>query len=237
MYSYRTITVSRRKLPHWTVEEGTYFVTFRLFDSLKDDLARLRGRKRIEEALDRGHGAAYLERPEIGSLVFDALYFFNGERYFLHSACVMPNHVHAALRTARNISLGKVLSSWKSFTAKRANALLNRHGQFWQTDWYDRLICDEQELARANAYVAANPEKAGLKNWPWVAVFDVPFVAKYHPPEGAPEARTTPETQYSSNSRAALRTRDLSGNAAASSGGEYGVGTSSAATRLIGASR
>jgi REP element-mobilizing transposase RayT len=189
MYSHRTVRISRRKLPHWVVDEGTYFVTFRLFDSLDRDLARLRGRKRVEEALDRGDGEAFLKRPEFGSLVFNAIRFFDGERYFLHSLSVMPNHVHVVVRTAAGWTLGKVVWSWKSFTAKKANALLGRRGQFWETEQYDRLICDEQELARANAYVAANPEKAGLKNWPWVAVFGVPFVAKY---QSAPEARTTP---------------------------------------------
>ncbi len=40
----RTITISRRDLPHWQTNEGTYFVTFRFFDSLAADLARLLGR-------------------------------------------------------------------------------------------------------------------------------------------------------------------------------------------------
>ena len=176
----RTITVSHRdRLPHWHVEEGTYFVTFRLFDSLDEDLRRLRGRKRIEEALDRGDGLAFLKQPEIGSIVFNALMFFDGQHYVLHSACVMSNHVHTVVRMARGFRLRKIVLSWKSYTAKKANVLLGREGAFWETDCFDRLICDERELARANAYVAANPEKAGLKDWPWVAVFDVPFYARY----------------------------------------------------------
>src|SRR5687768_16720246 len=45
--SHRTITTSRSiGLPHWQVNEGTYFVTFRLFDALSADLARIRGGKR-----------------------------------------------------------------------------------------------------------------------------------------------------------------------------------------------
>jgi len=179
MESCRTITVSRRHLPHWSVDEGTYFVTFRLFDSLSDDLARLRGRKRIEEALDRGDGLAFLQQREIGSLVFEALRFFDDQRYVLHSACVMPNHVHAVVRTAPSITLDKILSSWKSFTAKKANALLGRHGRFWEAERYDRLIRDERDLLKANAYVAANPAKAGLKGWPWVFVAEAPFYVKY----------------------------------------------------------
>src|SRR5688572_3745099 len=108
--SYRTVTISNRgTLPHWQTEEGTYFVTFRLFDSLPADLARIRSGKRLEHELDRGLGSAHLARPQIGDLVFNAIRVFNGERYILHSACVMPNHVHAVFRTVPGVSLTAVM--------------------------------------------------------------------------------------------------------------------------------
>lgn len=172
----RRIDISRRRnLPHWQADEGTYFVTFRLFDSLPGDLARLHGVKRIEEALDRGFGSAHLAKAEIGDLVFGAMRYFDQQRYTLHSACVMPNHVHAVFRTAPGIRLGDVTHAWKSFTANRANRLLRREGTFWQRESYDRLIRDVHEFERANAYVLGNPEKARLRNWPWVARFDPDF--------------------------------------------------------------
>lgn len=176
----RTIELSRRRnLPHWQSDQGTYFVTFRLFDSLPADLARIRGGKRVEEALDRGLGSAHLARPEIGNLVFSALRHFDGQRYTLHSACVMPNHVHAVFRTAPRVALSDVTHSWKGFTAVHANRILKRRGMFWQRESFDRLLRDEHEFARANAYVVANPEKAGLREWKWVAEFDRTFVVRY----------------------------------------------------------
>ena len=175
--SSRTITISRPMgLPHWQTNQGTYFVTFRLYDSLPGYLARLRGRKRVEETLDRGLGSAHLARPEIGELAFNALLHFNGQRYTLHTAAVMPNHVHAVFRTARAVRLSDVLHSWKGFTAACANKLLGRQGAFWQRESFDRLIRDEREFERANAYVLANPEKAELTNWKWVGAFDLEFV-------------------------------------------------------------
>jgi REP element-mobilizing transposase RayT len=177
---HRTITTSRPiALPHWQTEEGTYFVTFRLLDSLPQDLARLRGGKRFEEALDRGFGSAHLARKDIGDLVFNALRYFDRERYVLHSAVVMANHVHAVFRTAPKVRLGHVLHTWKGFTARRANQLLGRDGAFWQRESFDRLIRDEREFERANAYVLGNPEKAGLRDWKWVGAFDRSFVVKY----------------------------------------------------------
>ncbi len=178
--SHRTITTSRPLgLPHWQVNEGTYFVTFRLIDSLPTDLARIRGGKRIENELDRGLGSAHLARQDIGDLVFNALRVFHRERYVLHSACVMPNHVHAVFRTVPGVRLRDVMHSWKGFTAHRANQMLGRQGTFWQRESYDRLIRDGREFERANDYVLANPEKAGLRDWKWVERFDGEFVVKY----------------------------------------------------------
>lgn len=176
----RAVTTTRPiSLPHWQCDEGTYFVTFRLFDSLPADLARLKGGRRVEEALDRGFGSAHLAKLEIGQLMFSAIQHFDKQRYTLHAACVMPNHVHAVFRTAPRVRLAEVMHSWKGFTATRANRLLGRSGAFWQRESYDRLIRDEREFERANSYVLANPERAGLRNWRWVAQFDSRFVVRY----------------------------------------------------------
>jgi putative transposase len=82
-------------------------------------------------------------------------------------------------RTAPGMRVRDILRAWKGYTAGRANRLLCRQGTFWQREYYDRLIRDARELERANEYVRANPEKAGLIGWKWVQVFDRPFVVKY----------------------------------------------------------
>lgn len=180
MFLARAVTVTRRRNNlHWLTNEGTYFVTFRLADSLPAHLRRERGGKRFEEELDRGRGEAFLKRPAIGDLVFGTLKHFHGARYLLHSACVMPNHVHVVFRTLDGVALGDVMRSWKTYTARLANRILGREGPFWQREWFEWLLHDERELERANTYVLANPEKAGLRNWPWVEKFDTAYVAKY----------------------------------------------------------
>ena len=60
------------------------------------------------------------------------------------------------------------MHSLKSFTAKQANGFLNRKGAFWQPEYYDHLIRDEDDLASSIQYVLTNPDMAGLKNWQWV---------------------------------------------------------------------
>ena len=122
----------------------------------------------IEEALDRGSGACYLRRNEVAATVASALQHFDGQRYRLYAWCVMPNHVHAVLEPLRGWKLAQILHSWKSFSAHRANAILNRSGELWQREYYDRLLRDGREFLRAVQYVARNPVKAGLRDWPWV---------------------------------------------------------------------
>jgi REP element-mobilizing transposase RayT len=139
----------RGYLPHRKAEGKTYFVTFRLADSLpkevlesylfeREDIvkrAQAMGRKlspaeekrlselyneRIESYLDAGHGQCWLNRPQMGGMVAGALRHFDGERYDLRAWVVMPNHVHAVLTPREKYALSDILHSWKSFTAHQA---------------------------------------------------------------------------------------------------------------------
>jgi REP element-mobilizing transposase RayT len=183
----------RGRLPHWEIEGGTYFVTFRLADSLpefvvheiENEKHRLLSsskklnqgeQKKIERAcfaklekyLDAGIGNCWLKRTNIAQIVADNLLHFNGKRYELLAWCVMPNHLHVAFKSFPSFKLAQIVQSWKSFTAKAVNAKLKRTGAFWQREYFDRLIRDERELHRTISYIARNPEKAGLQDWKWV---------------------------------------------------------------------
>jgi REP element-mobilizing transposase RayT len=189
----------RGRLPHWEAEGATYFTTFRLGDSLpqsvlesirferKDillnaerqgrqpsatELKRLEGlfSERIEAHLDSGKGACHLANPHIADMVAGALQFFDGQRCRQFAWSVMPNHVHAVFRPLPNWPLEKIMHSWKSFTAKEADKMLNRAGAFWEEEYFDHLIRDEEEFYRYIEYVASNPKRAGLEGWKWVWV-------------------------------------------------------------------
>jgi REP element-mobilizing transposase RayT len=188
---------NRGHLPHWEASGATYFVTFRLADSLpqhalkrilfaREDIpstAAQMGReisdserkrlwklhtRRIEKYLDAGAGACSLENGAVAKVVADSLRQFHGVRYQLFAWCVMPNHVHVIFRMLSGNTLPAILHSWKSFSAKQANEILHRSGEFWQREYYDRLIRDISEFHRAVQYVVDNPNKAGLKDWRWV---------------------------------------------------------------------
>jgi REP element-mobilizing transposase RayT len=186
----------RGYLPHWKGEGATYFVTFRLCDSLPQAVLRqfeaereeilqrerTHGRmvsavekrrlaelfsERIEAYLDAGHGACWLRRPELADLVAQALPHFAGTRYELFAWVVMPNHVHVVVAPREIHTLSSILHSWKSYTANEANKRLNRVGQpFWQHEAYDHRVRDEEEFVRVCAYVERNPVTAGLCRQP-----------------------------------------------------------------------
>ena len=80
----------------------------------------------------------------------------------------MPNHVHVVFRPIGNHQLAAILHSWKSYTANAANRILKRTGSFWQREYYDHLIRNEEDFLRIVRYVMNNPVKAGLRDWPWV---------------------------------------------------------------------
>jgi putative DNA methylase len=168
---------SRGYLPHWEAGETPQSITFRLADSLpttlleawrdemksvNDDKVSRERRKRIEIALDSGHGSGVLLKPEIAALTENALLYFDQERYRLHGWVIMPNHVHVVVTPFEQQSLSAILHSWKSFTSKMANKLLSRSGRFWSTEYFDRAIRNEAHYGNALGYIAMNPVKAGL---------------------------------------------------------------------------
>jgi REP element-mobilizing transposase RayT len=192
-----SLNIRSRRLPHWEVQEALYFVTFRLADSLPQKaLQKLISRRidipatamqmnrtltaserrkedqlharRIEKALDAGAGECFLSNLGVARIVANALREFDGSRYRLFAWCVMPNHVHVLFQTIGNASLSEILHSWKSYSAKAANRILGRDGEFWQREYHDHLVRDMAEFERAVRYVTENPSRADLRNWPWV---------------------------------------------------------------------
>jgi len=83
----------------------------------------------------------------------------------------MPNHVHVLISGVPGVTLGSVVSSWKRFTAREANRRLGRTGAFWQDDYWDRFIRNEEHFFATVEYIDQNPVKACLasdpRSWPW----------------------------------------------------------------------
>ncbi len=76
--------------------------------------------------------------------------------------------VHAVFRPLDEHSLPDILHSWKSYTAKKANRIVGRRGEYWQQEYYDHIIRDEADFVRNVQYTVNNPVAVGLENWRWV---------------------------------------------------------------------
>ena len=128
--------------------------------------------RKHESYLDKGAGECWLKRTEIADMVADSLRFFDGQRYRIDAWVVMSNHVHVVVWPMPNHSLSGIVQSWKRFTAREANKLLQRTGQMlWQPEAFDHWIRDDEEHTRCCRYVVNNPVKARLcaapEDWKW----------------------------------------------------------------------
>ena len=172
---------SRGYLPHFDAGEVFQSITFRLHDSMPQNLIERwklvlahecegledKLRYRIEAYLDRGLGVCYLSDPRVGSLVQSALLHFDGDRYRLSAWVVMPNHVHVLAAPLPTHSLSGIMHSIKSYTSQEANKVLTRKGKFWFEDYFDRYIRNAQHFENAVSYIESNPVRAGLCSLPW----------------------------------------------------------------------
>ena len=180
-----TFTSYSRNLPHWRQPGATYFVTFRLVDSLPqevlDYLKRLRdefekqphhpalreeyekrSRTVLESSLDEGHGCCILNDPENVRIVKERFEHGLGTQHFAGCGVVMPNHVHVVIRPLEGFELAEILRQVKGFSAKMINSRIGRRGALWQDESYDRIIRDEEHLYRVMQYIGRNPTQCGI---------------------------------------------------------------------------
>ena len=186
---HRELAVVRRRLPHWRQMRVTYFITFRLADSLPQSLLcqwrdehavwlrwhpppwhadeqreyEARFIRRIQEWFDAGMGACLMRRPDVRAQVELCLLHFDGNRYDIDAFVLMPNHVHVVIRPALGCELSTLLQGIKGVSANRCNKLLGRKSPFWMDESYDHIVRDAKELTAFRNYIARNPAKAGLK--------------------------------------------------------------------------
>ena len=84
----------------------------------------------------------------------------------LDACAIMPNHVHGIIFLTESRDAGAacaplshVVGAFKSFSARRINALRGVTGSCWQRGYYEHIIRNERSLARLREYVAQNPAR------------------------------------------------------------------------------
>jgi putative transposase len=177
----------RNNLPHWEQDAATYFITFRLGDSIPLEVVRELNNERktwlqfnpqpwsekterefhqrfsakIDEWMDRGHGECLLRRADLRAGVLDALLRGHKQSYLMRIFVIMPNHVHL-LVSLDDVPLSAAVKRWKGSSAAAINGLLGRSGCLWQKDYFDRLIRGPVHFGNVVRYIQRNPSKAQL---------------------------------------------------------------------------
>jgi len=189
-----TLRFARRKLPHWEVAQGRYFVTVRCAGTLPGAVLRRieeiaqnmkgieprspafaalqrEGFRTLEEHLD-GCTDGWLVGDTAGALAQEFANL-NEVGFAMPHFAIMPNHWHGLLvaGSASPTSLTSVMKRIKGRSAKAIRRSIGGAGPVWQREWFDHWIRDDSEWQRCVDYIRANPVKAGLvSRWedhPW----------------------------------------------------------------------
>ena len=176
----------RRNLPHIYAPELTYFITFRLKDSLSySKLRELKNRREFtiqpkskeekyhfdkkffyeyDKLLHRNFKQnSYLKIPRIANIVKTEIHKYDNKDYNLICYSIMPNHVHLVFTLIeKSRTIDKIMQNIKRISAYYSNRYLKRKGAFWQSESYDHIVRDEDELNRIIEYTLMNPVKASL---------------------------------------------------------------------------
>ena len=130
---------AKRFLPHYNAEEKLQMITYRLADSLPQEIMKsiqhlgtpqatagensktleAHKRKVIEDTLDKGYGSCILSQPQAAMIVSENWKHFHEVRYDLIAYVVMPNHVHILIKVYEGFELSKIVWSWKSYVTRR----------------------------------------------------------------------------------------------------------------------
>jgi alanyl-tRNA synthetase/REP element-mobilizing transposase RayT len=119
---------------------------------------------------------------EARQIVLDCLLYWNGRRYQLYAASVMPDHVHMLIEpqikendakgNAIFFSLTEILHTIKSFTAHQINKLEKSSGPVWEKESFDRLSRSERDFQEKFQYITRNPWDTGIvgpgEGYSWV---------------------------------------------------------------------
>lgn len=182
-----TTLFCRGKLPHWEVQEGRYFVTVRLRDSLPQEVVlRLREIyqnlqsispqseefsnlqrvyfRMMEKYLNAGSGSCALRDSSLASIVADELQALDDWQVKVPHYSIMPNHWHALIipPSTPTRPLATIMKRIKGRSGLRISRTREQSGPVWQREWFDHWIRNDTEWAKTIRYIQNNPVKAHL---------------------------------------------------------------------------
>ena len=105
-----------------------------------------------------------LNQIETAQIVLNSLHWLEKQgQILLDAAVVMPDHLHFVAGLHRS-SLAKLMHNFKGYTAYKINELLKKKGSFWQPQYHDHAVRQDEDLHGVVLYTLNNPVRAGLVN-------------------------------------------------------------------------
>jgi putative transposase len=151
----QSFKIMQRTLPHWQEPGRVYFISWRC---------------KKDEVLS----------PEERTITSEALHYWDGRKWTLYAAVVMPDHVQALAQPLPSpqgpgfSDLAETIQSVKSFSGHQINRRRDRRGSLWQDERYDRIVRDEAEFLEKWQDIMNNPLKKELvqkwEDYPWLFI-------------------------------------------------------------------
>jgi putative transposase len=109
--------------------------------------------------------------------VLKTLHHWDGSKWILLVAVIMPDHVHVLAKPLPRpdggvFGLSEILHSVKRHSALIINKTRGTQGPVWQNERFDRIVRDYEEFLEKWNYMRNNPVKSGLadrpEEYPWL---------------------------------------------------------------------
>lgn len=159
-----------------SLDQGAYFVTIRLADSLPHAKLQKWNRQRVEwlnvhpqpwssfeeeeyhhrfiipfeDWLDEGAGSCILKHVSNRILLEDILRQDDGKSVRHHGWIIMPNHAHLLFTPAA--PLDQLMKSWKNISSRKIGI-----GPIWQQHYRESMIRDMNQFTEMVRYIQRNP--------------------------------------------------------------------------------
>jgi len=142
----------RRHLPHFQQDNRSYYITF---------VTQHR----------------WVLPPLARDLVLQHILFDDQRKMHLHTAIVMPDHVHMLMTPYWNddgdtYGLAWIMKGIKGSSARTVNRAFGRKGTLWLDESFDHELRSNESIQQKGEYIAMNPVRAGLcatpDEYPWL---------------------------------------------------------------------
>ncbi|WP_443924726.1 transposase [Prevotella sp.] len=142
-------------LPHWTQYGKITFVTFRLADSLPQNI--IDNIKTEYESIKQ----QLLKEGNLKELEFLKVKKHNQ---------LEKNHIHLLIEPKEQATIQQIIKTIKSVSAHKINSYINQTGSIWQKEYFDRIIRNEDHYNRVINYIRQNPSHCSPSEyilWEW----------------------------------------------------------------------